>query len=444
MASHERFHYRNVSELSADIARLGLDLPLGQDLSVFSRPLSLGGKTVPNRLAIHPMEGCDGRADGAPGELTLRRYDRFAAGGAGLLWFEATAVVPEGRANPRQLMLNDQTAGAFEAMLRRSLAAAAGVGVRPVCLLQLTHSGRYSRPVDKRQPIIAHHSAVLDPLHNLPADYPLVSDVELDDLQGAYVRAAMLARQIGFDGVDIKACHRYLINELLASHERPGRYGGSYENRTRFLRETVRAVRQAAGDDFVLAVRMNVYDGIPHPYGWGVPAGDQNQMPPPDLSEPLRLAAELAQAGVTCISVTAGNPYYKPFINRPADKYGNDLAPPEHPLEGVARMVHLARQIQQAHAGLCVLGAGLSWLREFLPASGAAVLANGWASLVGLGREAFAYPDFPRDLLTAGAVDPKKVCIACGGCSQIMRNGGTSGCPVRDSAIYKPIYDAGR
>ena len=83
MARHEKFHYRNLSELTAGIKALGLELPASDDLSILGKSARLGRLTLPNRLAVHPMEGCDGTPAGAPGELTFRRYERWASGGAG-------------------------------------------------------------------------------------------------------------------------------------------------------------------------------------------------------------------------------------------------------------------------------------------------------------------------------------------------------------------------
>ena len=454
MAEHEKFHYRNLAELTTAIDALGLDLPTNEDLSILASPARLGRLSLPNRLAIHPMEGCDGTSDGAPDELTFRRYERFAAGGAGLIWMEATAVLAEGRANPRQLWLHEGSAAGFAELARRTRSAAANAGCKPLLVLQLTHSGRYSRPAGKPAPIIAHHSAVLDPPLGLAADLPLVSDGHLDALQEAYVRAAVLAAEAGFDAVDVKSCHRYLINELLASHTRANsRYGADYANRTRFLRETMAKLRDAVGDRLEITCRMNVYDGIEYPYGWGVEKPDarageaehEAPFPRPDLTEPIQLIGELVDAGLGCLSVTAGNPYWRPAVNRPADwAAANEPAPAEHPLEGVARLVALTRQVQQAHPKLTVVGAGYTWLRQYLPHFAAAAVARGWATVVGLGRGALAYPDFAADVIGKGGLDRRKVCILCGSCTQIMRDGGRAGCVVRDSEVYAPIYRAGR
>jgi 2,4-dienoyl-CoA reductase (NADPH2) len=235
MSRHEAFHFHSLDEVRQSIAELGLELKVDEDIRILLEPVALGGVSLANRLVILPMEGCDGMADGSPDELTFRRYRRFASGGAGLLWVEATAVVPEGRANPRQLWIHEGTLNAFGKLVEQARAAARetfGPNHRPFLVLQLTHSGRYSRPERRPAPIIAHHSPYLDPIHKLPPDYPLISDGELERLEYAYVEAALCARRAGFDAVDVKACHRYLISELHASHTREGsRYGGPFENR---------------------------------------------------------------------------------------------------------------------------------------------------------------------------------------------------------------------
>ncbi len=234
------FKYKTGEALLLDAQRLGLDLALRDDLSPLFQPIVIQGRTVGNRLAIQPMEGCDGELDGAPGELTFRRFRRFGAGGAKLIWGEACAVVPEGRANPRQLVINPRTAPALARLVETTRAAHREANGRDDDLLvglQLTHSGRYSYA----KPVLAQHDPLLDPRTILDKstggtagpDTPLISDGELDRLQDRYVDAARLAQEAGFDFVDIKQCHRYLLNELLAARTRPREYGGTFLSRTR-------------------------------------------------------------------------------------------------------------------------------------------------------------------------------------------------------------------
>jgi len=445
MSAHETFHFHSLDEVRRRIRELGLELELSEDLSPLAKPLIAGGHRIPNRMVVLPMEGCDGTPEGAPDELTFRRYKRFASGGAGLLWVEATAVVEEGRANPRQLWLHRRTTGEFARLVEETHKAARqamGPNHRPLLIVQLTHSGRYSRPGRRPRPVIAHHSKYLDPVQNLPPDYPLITDEELEALEDRYVEAALCAQQAGFDGVDVKACHRYLISELHASYTREGsRYGGSWENRSRLFRNIVKKIRQAA-PALMVTSRMNAHDAMPYPYGFGMDPEDPAK---PCLEEPIDLVRFLMENGAPLVNITIGNPYFNPHVNRPFDlPVAGAPVPPEHPLCGIARFVGIVRAIQQAAPGIAVIGGGLSWLRQFFPQMAAANIRNGWAAMVGAGRMAFAYPDFARDVMEHGRLEPERCCVACSACTQIMRDGGRSGCVPRDAAIYEPIYKAGR
>jgi 2,4-dienoyl-CoA reductase (NADPH2) len=444
MTPFNKFDMTCLGELDARIKQMGVDIQFSEDLSALRQPVRIGRREAPNSLAILPMEGCDGEPDGSPSDLVRRRYRRFAAGGAGLIWYEACAVVAEGRANPLQLHLHAANAGSFKDLLDRSNAAGREAnGYQPVNILQLTHSGRYSRPADLPEPMIPQRDPLLDPRVGIADDSRIVADDYLDSLQDKYVQTALLAREAGFDGVDIKACHRYLVSELLASRQRTGRYGGSFANRSRFLLETIRKVKAAVGDDFIVACRFNVFDCHPFTHGFGVDAADYRQ---PDLAEPLELVCLLTRAGVGLLSNSAGNPYYRfPQVTRPLDRtiIGGEL-PDEHPLVSVARLFAFSRQIQAAAGPVPVIGNGYSWLRQFIPQVGAANLASGAVSMIGMGREGFAYPDAPRDILTTGRMDPKKCCVACSQCTQIMRDHGRTGCVIRDREVYAPLYQEAR
>jgi len=445
MSAHETFNFQTLDELRGRIAELGLDLPVSEDITPLVAPCEVAGFRLPNRLTVQPMEGCDGTADGSPDELTFRRYRRFAAGGAGLLWCEATAVAEEARANPRQIWIHEQTLPEFARLVEETLRTAretCGPGHRPLLVLQLTHSGRYSKPRRNPVPIIAHHSKFLDPVTNIPPDYPLISDAELERLEDRYVEAARCAQRAGFDAVDVKACHRYLISELHASFTRENsRYGGSFENRTRFFRNIVGKIRDRV-PGLIVTSRMNVYDAMAYPYGFGV---DRDDPAKADLSEPIELVRFLVSTGAPLVNITIGNPYFNPHVNRPFDlPVAGGPVPPESPLAGVERFLSIVRRIQQEFPRLAVIGGGYSWLRQFYPYVAAAAVREGWTSLVGVGRLAFAYPDFARDLVEKGQLDPLRVCVACSACTQIMRDAGRAGCVPRDAAIYEPIYKAGR
>jgi 2,4-dienoyl-CoA reductase (NADPH2) len=441
-SQHERFHLKNLDQLRAEIERLGLGIPIDEDVSVLSTPLSIAGKRMPNRFSVQPMEGFDAHPDGAPGALSFRRYRRYGRGGFGLIWFEATAVMEEARSNPGQLWLRAENVGAFCELVESTRKAAQERLSRDVILIvQLTHSGRYAKPTGRPKPLIVHRSPILDPRHDLPEDYPVVSDEYLDRLQDTYVEAAKLAAQAGFDGVDIKSCHRYLVSELLASFTREGKYGGSFENRTRLLRESLARIKDEVPGVFI-TTRLNAYDAISYPYGFGV---DKDDYRIPDLTEPIELVRILHEMGVPVLNISIGNPYFNPHFGRPYDfPIKGFSVPDEHPLVGLDRFMSITRQIQESAPDLPVIGSGYTWLRQLMPNVAAGVINSGGATVLGVGRGAFAYPDTPRDVIETGRMDPAKCCITCSACTQIMRDGGKTGCVVRDSEIYGPQYRLGR
>ncbi len=437
MAQHDRFHYKSLDELKEDITKRGLDVPVSENLAVLLRPINIGNKVVPNRLAINPMEGCDGTPEGKPSDLTHRRYRRFGNGGAGLVWYEATAVVNEGRANPRQLQINGETRADVAATLKELLEAAKAAGHgRPYSVLQLTHSGRYSRPGSVSAPVVAVPNPFLDA--RLP-DVHVISDEELERLEEKFVSAAELAADAGFDAVDVKACHGYLLSELLSAHTREGRYGGGFENRTRALCSIVDKIREKVGDKITLAVRLGVYEQVPHPYAWGA---DKDDYRVPDYTEPARLIKLLWEKGVKLFSISLGNPYYNPHLTRPYDK--GTYIPPLHPLEGIHLLMGAAKAMQSAAPEAVIMGAGFSWLRQFSPNVAAGCVEQGWLKLAGFGRQAIAYPDFAANLLKKEALDPNRTCLTCSQCTTIMRDGGCAGCVPRDKDVYLPIYKSGR
>lgn len=463
MARYFKFHSRD--DLEAECRRLGLDLRFSDDLGPLFQPVALGPLWAGNRLCIQPMEGCDGTPDGRPGELTFRRYRRFGAGGAKLLWGEATAVAEEGRANPRQLLLNEDTAPDLGRMLadcRQAHREAFGSDDDLVVGLQLTHSGRYSH----RRPLPAFHDPLLDPRtvvdratgRTIDAAYPLLDDNYLRRLVDHYVAAARLAYRIGFQFVDVKQCHRYLLSELLAARTRPGPYGGSLENRTRLARDIITAIRREV-PGLVVATRLNVYDGVP-PAAlplpdaqatlsvWGARPDDPLQ---PDLTEPRWWIGEMARLGVAFVNVSMGNPYATPHVIRPFEYPPPDgYATPEHPLIGVARHFRLAAELQQAFPALPLVGSGYSYLQEFLYQAGAANVRDGRIAVVGVGRAALPQPDFARLLREHGRLDRKRICRTFSYCTALMRSKHNelgqfaTGCPPFDKEVYGPIWEAAR
>lgn len=427
MAGHALFADRRA--LQNEVAALGLDIRFEPDIHVSRQPLSVANRTVGNRFAIHPMEGCDGTLDGAPDELTYRRWTRFASGGAQLLWGEAVAIHPDARANTRQLLIAEHTLASLERLIALSRKEH-GPADDFLVGIQLTHSGRWSYPT----PTVMFH----DPA--LRNNGRIVSDDELDRLQDQYIEASRRARDIGADFVDIKQCHRYLLSEMLAAKTRPGKYGGSLENRTRFVRELLARLASEV-PDLIRASRMNFFDGVPYAknpttgIGEPVPGATENYL---DADEAVEAVKLFRDAGLQLVNVTAGCPYFNPHIGRPADKEPPDgYGAPENQLVGVARHFQLAEAARRACPDLPVVGTGYSYLRQYAVEAGEANLRADRVSIVGLGRGAIAYPDFARDV----QMDKRKVCITVSYCTSLMRAKDNelgqyaAGCAPRD-----PVY----
>ena len=393
---------------------------------MLSSSIQIGTYTLANRVVFQPMEGCDCREDGTPSELTVEKYHKAAKSGASLIWFEANAVCPEGRTNPRQMMLTEDNLPAFRALLEdMRRIAAEECGIRPVMILQLTHSGRQSIV-----PMIAYRHPIYE--ERRPAgDEHIVSDEYLDTLPEKYALSTQLAIAAGFDGVDVKSCHGYLFQELLSAFSRAGRYGGSFENRTRLYLDCIAAVKAVLPENRLLTTRLSVSDMVPYPYGFGTTA--QNEI---DFTEPDLLIAKMMDAGVQLLNVTVGNPYYNPHVNRPYRKGGYEA--PEAPATGLARFEEIEKHIKDKFPALAVVGSGLSYYRQDLFEQAERQLGNGVCDLVGFGRAWLAYPEFYRDF-TQGRFETKKCCLACSKCTALMRAGKVSGCAVFNGH-YRDLY----
>jgi NADPH2 dehydrogenase len=460
--------FRSARSVAEYLSKLGWFLPCDDEIqkapgSPLAQPLEIpwreGQFTLGSRFVVQPMEGWDGELDGRPSELTRRRWLRFAQSGAKLIWgCEAVAVLPEARANPNQLVLNEKTAGAFETLVREMRKVHEerfGSHADLLIGLQLTHSGRFSRPREKNrlEPVIAYHHPVLDAKFRIPSCQPPVSDAEIERIVQAFGEAARLARDTGFDFVDVKHCHGYLGHEFLSAYNRPGAYGGNFENRTRFLREIVAATRESA-KGIEVGVRLSSFDSIPFtqdpatgtatpavepgllPYTWGFGL-DPMEPWKPDMGETKLLMKCLTGMNVRLVNVSASSPYYAPHLQRPALFPPSDgYPPPEDPLIGAARLLTAARDLRRTGSEVVVVSSGWSYFQNFLPHFAQAAVREGWTDLVGLGRMMLSYPEFPADTLEKGHLDPKRLCRTFSDCTTGPRNGLISGCYPLDN-FYK-------
>jgi len=460
---------KTVAAFRARLAELGLELPVDERVlsadqgSPLAAPIQIGPLQVGNRWCIQPMEGWDANRDGSPSELTLRRWRHFGKSGAKLIWGgEAAAVQPDGRANPNQTLATASNKAGLAALLNECLVAHRAAFDNAddfVVGLQLTHSGRFCRPNTKDlEPRIAYHHPLLDEKFGIrPDDDSVVwTDDDLERLIDRYIAAAGIARDVGFQFVDVKCCHGYLLHEFLSARTRPGRFGGDFDGRTRLLFTIIRRIRETYADLHVF-VRLSIFDTLPYktsrdvgqpmdyehllPYRLGFGASEANPLEY-DLAEGFELLRRLKRAGVLAVNISCGSPYYNPHVQRPAIFPPSDgYLPPEDPLVGVVRQIQAARACKAAVPDLPMVGTGYSYLQEYLPHVAQAVVRDGWTDIVGLGRMVLAYPELPADTLAGKAMERKKICRTFSDCTTAPRNSLPSGCYPLD-AHYKQLPQA--
>ena len=488
---------KTVADFRNHVASLGLNLPCEDSISTGSSSplaqaipnLTVNGKRIGNRWAIHPMEGWDATTTGGATDEVRRRWQRFGESGAKVIYGgEAMAVRPDGRANPNQLIIveeNKRDLAEIREILVKAHCERYGTADDLVIGFQLTHSGRFCKPTDKKrmEPRVAFRHPILDRKFNVTSDAQVFTDEEIEELIQCYIRAAKIAREVGADFVDIKHCHGYLLHEFLGAHTRPGKFGGSFENRTRILREIIAGIR-ASGNPIDIGVRLSAFDFVPfkpdparaepgklgpgipedfshclpYRYGFGVNTGNPVEY---DLTETFQFVELCSQLGVKILNLSAGSPYYNPHIQRPAAYPPSDGYQPAHdPLIDVARQIDVVRQIKahlaktcsgavsaptavtdRRYGALIVIGTAYSYLQEYLPHVAQYAVRNGWTDMVGLGRMVLSYPEMLADATTKGALTTKLICRTFSDCTTAPRNGIISGCyPLDDHYKARPEF----
>ena len=390
------------------------------NLEILSSPIKIGKKTAPNRIVNQPMECNDGDASGSPTELTLRRYRSLAEGGAGIIVIESLTLAYESRARKNQLKISEENAKGLERLVKEMKE----VNGKSLVLFQINHSGKISGAAFSK--VVSLYPAGDPSIH-------LLTEEEIEEIGDKFVKASVIAKQVGADGIDFKHCHGYLCGEMLRpANIRQDRFGGSFENRTRFFRETTERIKKAVGgNDFLLGVRYSVYEGIPGGLGTSGPEEVTEE-----LFEPLRFAKMIEELGMNYINVSAGIPAITPEIVRPTKNYP----------EGVYRHFGWAKAVKHL-VKIPVIGSGYSYLRDGKndlkePDSskksflyyGEKNLKDGYVDLVGIGRQSLADPLFAKKILS-GDVDKVNFCTACSGCSILLRSQKEVGC-----AVYNKYY----
>jgi NADPH-dependent glutamate synthase beta subunit-like oxidoreductase/2,4-dienoyl-CoA reductase-like NADH-dependent reductase (Old Yellow Enzyme family) len=362
LPGYEPFYLESVGALRAEIARLGLEVPVEEDNAVLGGSLCVGPTVIPNRLCAQPISGADASEDGSPSEHTRQRYRAYAEGAFGLIWVERTAAfIPE---TARQLCLSPATFPGFAAMVADIKAASLAP---PVVVLQLA-----------------------------------------PDRPAALVNAARLAREAGFDGVDLQG-EPELLPDLLSR------------------------VR-AEVPDLLLATRLCVYEAVRD--GFGVSPADFRI---PDTTRPFEIVERLRKAGLRMLNLTCSSPVLKGPERGVRSKADHELTD-EHPLMVLSRQLSLARSFRVRFPGIPIVGSGLSWLRQFVPHVAAGAVARGGMDIAGLGRSALAYPGLPLQVFSGRTLDPERTCMVCFACAQLQRGGRPVGCVLRTPDRYGPVY----
>ena len=434
--SQERFHYKTLEEVKERAEELKVYLPFSSSTDILKTPLKVGNVTFHNRMGIAPMEGADSLEDGSPSDYTIRRYVNEAIGGSALIWFEAISIVPEGRSSKTQLLLTEENVESYKRMNEKIKEAGRKAnGFEPYLIMQANHSGRYSNPDNRPAPMIAYRHPQLEQ-YRAADDSCIVTDDYLKSLEESFGKAALLAKKAGFDAVDIKSCHGYLLAELLSAYDRPGQYGGNYENRTRLLKNGIKAAKVWEDENFQVTCRLGIYDGYEYPWGFGVSEGSGLK---PDLKEPIRLVKELyGNCGIQMMNLTMGNPYATSHVTRPFDM--GKYEPEEHPFTGIGRMIAGIGEVKKAVPEMVIFGSAPTYLRQFADLYTAGAVEEGFCDGMLFGRMAFADPDYANEIIKNGRIDPKRVCMTCGKCGDLIRAHKPTGCVIRDPKTFMPFY----
>ena len=420
------------AQLQEAMRVMNLDIPMVEDYSVFRRPVTVGENRLPNSLAVNPMEGSDAGINGAPGEPTFRRYETYARSGAGTIWFEACAFMPDGRGGPNQLYINGASVKEFARLTARvDELCRQKFGYKPYKILQLSHAGRASHDLEgSAKPLTVCENPWLDPYY---PGVEVVSDGYIEHVEEELVKAACLAKEAGFDAVDLKMCHDFLLREFLSAFTRQGKYGGSFENRTRFYFSCIDKIRERLKGTLDIAVRINAYDSIPYPYGWGML--QENGIMREDLDEPIRLIRLLVKRGIHMFSISTMTPRFAPRNHGYVANFKPDAK--VNPYEGASALLEATRRIKRMVPEAILISAGLSLFEKYAMQVGAGGIKEGWFDIAGYGRQVLADPHFIECALSGIQARPEAACRVCDSCFQCLGLGWPAGCAVHD-----PLYRA--
>ncbi len=387
---------------------------------ILRSPAPIGPRTAPNRFLAQPMEGNDGENGGCPSERTVSRYAALGRGRWGVAVVEAISVVTDCLARVNQLIIDPKNLDGF----KRLVGAYKEANPDGILLFQITHSGR--KGIGGTVP-----TTLTEPV---PSGARLLKTEEIDDIRRRFVAAARLAEQAGADGIDFKMCHGYFGAEMLRpANVRADGWGGSFEDRTRFLRESVPEIRAAsARAEFLVGARISLYEGVRG--GCGTAAGDQLVE---DLSEMKRVVELMASLGMDYVNVSAGIPGETSEITRPVPQ-GRWFY-----LEHIRYSKTVSETLAAARAAggrgrPVIVQSAYSILKADALALAAECVERGYSDFAGFGRQEFADPETPAKLMRG---EEPRWCVACSGCTKLMVSQVNDGCSFYND-YYKKLLSA--
>ena len=375
-------------------------------------PIKIKNKLIPNRLFAQAMEGNDSENGGHPSARTLNRYANFAQGKWGVVIVEATSIIETSLARVNGMIINKKNLDSFK-RLTKIFRQNNG---ESLLLLQITHSGQQSGPFSD--------ITTLTPCGDSKQRH--ISGDEVAQIRDRFIEGAFLAEQAGFDGVDLKMCHGYFGAEMLRpSNTRDDQWGGSFENRTRFLSEIVGGIKSGlANSGFILGSRISIYEGIRG--GCGTAGADEIIEDLSQMHDVIRLMDRL---GMDYINVSAGVPAITGTITRPTETSKYLFLHHLRYAKGVKDLV------KKENLNLKVIGSAYSTYRAQAMDMAEDMLRADNVDLCGFGRQIFADPLTPKKLAAGEKIN---WCILCSGCTKLMLAQLNDGCIVYDD-YYKEI-----
>lgn len=390
---------------------------------ILLEPIKIGTRICVNRFFIQPMECSDADTEGNPSELTYKRYEDYFRGQAGLIDLEAITITGESRSRLQQLEIMPRNAKA----LKKFVSKMKEINSNALFIFQLTHSGELSNPNFSRR-------VTVKPLHGFGGEQ--LSEEEVDKIIDQFVLAAKIAHDAGADGIDMKFCHGYLGSQVLRPYnDRKWKYGGPWENRSRFAFDLYERIQREVNDkNFLIGSKVSMWEGFPGGFG---SAGPDTAVI--DMTEPISLLKGLEERGAQYFIETLGNPSVSISLLE-SDKDHTYLSYLHtHFADVMKKSLKPETTVIGSHFSVFRNGKnnGLYTLDEehgSLFAYGAKCINDGNLDMVGLGRQAFADPYLPLKL-KEGREDEIKYCTACLNCLELMIQQKPIGC-----AVYNKYY----